>query len=72
LKRIIYLEPHYVPAYLELAIIYEQEANLRRSTKYFQSALALLRQLPPDGELDFQGRATVAELIRLIEQHGVF
>ena len=72
LKRIIYLEPHYVPAYLELAIIYEQEANLRRSTKYFQSALALLRQLPPDSELDFQGRATVAELIRLIEQHGVF
>ncbi|MEO0648555.1 MAG: CheR family methyltransferase [Cyanobacteria bacterium J06650_10] len=48
LKKIIYLDPNAVVAYLELSQLYEQENNLAKSTLFRQSALKIFSQhLPP-------------------------
>lgn len=48
LKKCLYVTPQYVPAYLELASIYERERNPTRAAKLRVEALELLRAMPAD------------------------
>jgi chemotaxis protein methyltransferase CheR len=47
LKRAIYLDPNTLPAYLELADLYDRTQDSARAVKTRRHALSLLSQLPP-------------------------
>ncbi|CAD5942132.1 Protein methyltransferase FrzF [Planktothrix tepida] len=67
-KRIIYLLPSSVPAYLELASIYEQEADYTRAVKMYSTALALLKSLPPSMGIEHLEGVTAQDLIAFLEK----
>lgn len=63
LKQIIYLEADSVGAYLDLSHIYEQEGDRQRADKMRESALTILRQLPPDTKIKERGNIRAFELL---------
>ncbi|WP_027249339.1 CheR family methyltransferase [Planktothrix agardhii] len=66
-KRIIYLLPSSIPAYLELASIYEREGDHTRSAKMYGNALALLKSLPPTMGIEHLEGVTAQDLIVFLE-----
>ena len=62
LKRVIYLNPQAVAAYLDLAALYDRTVDPERAAKTRRSALAILSQLPPDQTLDTCDGLTVTQL----------
>ncbi|SKB11507.1 Chemotaxis protein methyltransferase [Planktothrix sp. PCC 11201] len=66
-KRIIYLLPSSIPAYLELASIYEREADHTRAAKMYSNALALLKSLPPTMGIEHLDGVTAQDLIVFLE-----
>lgn len=62
-KRIIYLLPSSIPAYLELASIYEREEDHTRAAKMYGNALALLKSLPPTMAIEHLEGVTAQDLI---------
>lgn len=62
-KKIIYLAPSSIAAYLELGAIYETEGDMARARKMRNTALALLKELLDNTLLEHQGEITVSELI---------
>ncbi len=62
-KRIIYLAPSSIYAYLELSSIYEIEGDLTRSRKMRQTALELLQKLPPSTMIKPPTALTAGELL---------
>ncbi|HAO12414.1 MAG TPA: chemotaxis protein CheR [Planktothrix sp. UBA8407] len=66
-KRIIYLLPSSIPAYLELGSIYEQEKDHTRAAKMYSTALALLKSLPPSTRIEHLEGVTAKDLIVFLE-----
>ncbi len=67
-KRIIYLLPSSIPAYLELGSIYEQEEDHTRAAKMYNTALALLKSLPPSMGIEHLEGVTAQDLIVFLEK----
>lgn len=67
-KRIIYLDPSSIPAYLELASIYEQEGDQMRANKMYRTALELLRGLSSQTVIEHWTNVTAGELITFLEK----
>ena len=56
LKKIIYIEPLSVAAYLDLGEIYLQENDVVRSQKMYQTAYNLLVKMPPQDSISHRGQ----------------
>jgi chemotaxis protein methyltransferase CheR len=67
LKKIIYLDPNFIPAYFELSYIYQQESDLDRLEKTKEVALNLLKKLPQDSTISELGNQSVKQLIYQLE-----
>lgn len=63
LKKIIYLVPSSISAYLELSCIYETEGNPSRALKIRTVALEILKKLPQEAIVESQEKMTAGELI---------
>jgi len=63
LKKIIYLDPTAISAYLELGFLYEQEGDRLRTRKMQTTAIALLQQMPQALPVEFQDGVTAGELL---------
>lgn len=68
LKQIIYLESNSVSAYLDLSHVYEQEGDRQRANKMRESALNILRQLPPDTKIKERENIRAIELLAELER----
>ena len=68
LKKIIYLVPSSISAYLELSCIYETEGNPSRALKMRTVALEILNKLPQEAIVESQGKMTAGELIVHIQK----
>ena len=67
LKRVIYLDPQEIPAYIELGSLYAAEKNILRAKKMKNIALELLKKLPTDDIIKYKGGIKVSELIEYLE-----
>ncbi|VEP12070.1 Methylase of chemotaxis methyl-accepting protein [Hyella patelloides LEGE 07179] len=67
LKRIIYLEPLSIAAYLDLGAIYRNENDLHRSKKMYQAAYDILQESPRNEKIDYQGQTKVDDLLNHIK-----
>lgn len=61
LRKIIYLDPDFVKAYLDLASIYDRARQPEKAKTTREHALTLLAKLPPSTVLDDHSDATVAQ-----------
>ena len=68
LKQVIYLAPLFIPAYLELAELYQRGNDGDRARKLRATASAQLQKLPPDAIVDERGGLTARDLIQHLEQ----
>lgn len=67
LKRVVYLQPTFAPAYIELSGIYARENDTRRSQMNRRAAVELLKSLPPDTVIDQYENVTAGELISYLQ-----
>jgi len=67
-KRIIYLDPTSISAYIELGSLYAKECDRSRSMKMWTVALDLLKKLPDRAIVEEQGEITAGELLPLVEK----
>ncbi|USR90708.1 tetratricopeptide repeat protein [Phormidium yuhuli AB48] len=67
LKKIIYLAPKMPLAYLELAQIYRLEGDLQRAQRMEESAVNILRSLPPNTPMDVDAQLTAGQLLQQIK-----
>lgn len=67
LKKIIYLEPGSVIAYLKLSYIYQTENDTERTHKMQNVALSILKQLPAKMEIPELDHLTVTQLVLQLE-----
>ncbi|ACK64848.1 MCP methyltransferase, CheR-type with Tpr repeats [Rippkaea orientalis PCC 8801] len=63
LRKIIYLEPYSVAAYLNLANIYQQTNHQEKAQKTRKNALKVLQKLSPDTTIPELGNKTVQDCI---------
>ncbi len=63
LKQIIYFKPLSISVYFDLSFIYEKEGDLTRMKKMRESAIDLLKQIPPTEQIEELGNLTALELI---------
>lgn len=63
LKKSIYLEPDFIPAYLELGSLFAKENNHEKSSKLRATGLELLKELPPGSNVEPYDDLTVSDLI---------
>ncbi|MCL1468304.1 CheR family methyltransferase [Argonema galeatum] len=68
LKRIIYLAPSSISAYLELGFLYKREGNGTRAGKMLAVAVELLKDLAPSATIEQQGEVTAGELLIYVDQ----
>ncbi len=68
LKRIIYLEPSSVIAYIELGSVYIRDGDLTRANKTYHTAYQILQELPSDQTFDYGAIITVSQLITRVEE----
>jgi chemotaxis protein methyltransferase CheR len=68
LKKIIYLHPEDVVAYIELGELYINQQHLPQAIKTLRSAQLLLQSKSLETELEYRGNVTVRVLIQYIEQ----
>ena len=70
LKKVIYLAPNFIPAYLELADLHQKQGDQTRAQKMRASALELLRGLPPETIVEPYELAA-PEIIRQLQSASV-
>ncbi|MBE9093479.1 CheR family methyltransferase [Tychonema sp. LEGE 07203] len=68
LKKIIYLCPSFVSAYLELGNIYNKEGQLNIAIKMYNSSCDILKKLPPDTPIEQQGKMTANQVLIDVEK----
>ncbi|MBW4461141.1 MAG: tetratricopeptide repeat protein [Nodosilinea sp. WJT8-NPBG4] len=68
LRKIIYLDPDFVKAYLDLASIYDRAKQPEKAKTTREHALNLLAKLPPNTVLDDHSDATVAQWQAYLKQ----
>ena len=61
LRKIIYLDPDFVKAHIDLASIYDRARQPEKAKTTREYALTLLAKLPPNNVLDDHSEATVAQ-----------
>lgn len=62
LMRVLYLKSGFVAAYLELASIYESEGDAVKAKKLRLTALAEVRAIPADSQVEMYDNATAREI----------
>ncbi|MEK6759521.1 MAG: CheR family methyltransferase [Deltaproteobacteria bacterium] len=62
LNKIMYLRSGFVAAYIELASIYESEGDVDRARRLRLAALAEVRSLPVDSQIEMYDSATAGEI----------
>ena len=62
-KKILYLAPTYVPAYLELGEIYLRENDSAKTHKMRRAALSLVEKMAPNSPLELYGEQTAGEVL---------
>lgn len=67
LNTVIYLEPDFVAAYIELSEIYINEDNRRQADKLLHAAQDILKALPSEAEVAAYAGMTVGELLCHVE-----
>ena len=67
LKKVLYLDPSYIPAYLDLAEAYDREKDWKRARRLRVSALERLRQPGAEAQAELYEGATPAELMLTLE-----
>ncbi|HEV8717581.1 MAG TPA: CheR family methyltransferase [Candidatus Binatia bacterium] len=67
-KKIIYLDPAFTPAYLELGALYYRGGDAQRARKMRSTALAFLKKIPPQTVVQAYGAMTAGELITYVEK----
>lgn len=67
LKKIIYLEPLSIAAYLDLADIYSKDNEVSRSKKMYRTAYDILNQSPQQQYIEYQGKKRVCDLIAYVK-----
>ncbi len=67
LKKVIYLDPSFIAAYLDLGDLYAQENDETRATKMRSTARDLLRALPGNDLVRFYGESTANALLQYVE-----
>lgn len=68
LKRIIYLSPDFIPAYLELGALYERENDAERAKKMRTTAIELLNALPSGSVIEPYNEITIGELLEYVKK----
>ncbi|MBF0124983.1 MAG: hypothetical protein HQL60_06580 [Magnetococcales bacterium] len=68
LKKALYLDGSYIPAYLALAELYRNEGDVQRSRRTYSSALELMAQLADTAQIEYHEEWRVRELQQQIEQ----
>ncbi|AMC36221.1 hypothetical protein VN23_17315 [Janthinobacterium sp. B9-8] len=68
LKKSLYLDHDFLPAYVELFNIYMQEGNKKTAGKMLDSALHIVRNLPSHSPVMHYDETSAGELLALLEQ----
>ncbi len=68
LKKTLYLDHAHVPAYLQLATLYQEEGILDRARQMRLGALDVLHGLPPTSRVEHYEEWTVKELVGQLEK----
>jgi chemotaxis protein methyltransferase CheR len=68
LKKVLYLSPSTIAAYLELGAIYERERDILRARKMRATALELLKALPPHSPVEPYAELTAGDLLRYVQR----
>ncbi len=67
-KKILYLDPAFTPAYLELGALYDREGDTDRARKMRSIALDFLQAMPPHTVVNAYGAMTAGELKTYVEK----
>lgn len=67
LKKVIYLDPLFIAAYLDLGDLYAREGDDARARTMRMTARDLLKMLPVDGQVKLYGTATVSTVLQYVE-----
>ena len=67
LKKVIYLDPSFIAAYLDLGDCYQREGEFERATRMRSTARDLLAALPGDHTVKLYGSATVSDVLQYVE-----
>ncbi|MFA6970805.1 MAG: CheR family methyltransferase [Gallionella sp.] len=67
LKKVIYLAPSFIAAYLDLGDLYAREGESARAVKMRTTARDLLKRLPADQQVKLYGAATVDKVLEYVE-----
>lgn len=62
LKKILYLDPTSIAAYIDLGTLYNNEGEGARARKMLQSAWELLQSLSPEQQVQYRGNVSVRSL----------
>lgn len=67
LKKVIYLDPSFIAAYLDLGDLYAREGDGIRAGKMRAAARNLLKALPGDDQVKLYGASTVNAVLQYVE-----
>ena len=67
LKKVIYLNPSFIAAYLDLGDMYAREGDDARAHKMRATARDLLKALPGDDQVSLYGASTVHAILQYVE-----
>ena len=67
LKKAIYLDASFIPAYFDLANIYEMDNDEIKASKMKQTTLKLLKNMDQDATIELLKNAKASELIQYLE-----
>lgn len=67
LKKVIYLAPSFIAAYLDLGDLYAREGEDARAVKMRSTARDLLKRLPGDEPAKLYGSSTMNEVLQYVE-----
>lgn len=67
LNKVLYLDDAFIPAYLDLVVLYQKEGNLAKAQKMHTQALKLLKRLPAEHYLEACDAKAIDIIIHLEE-----
>jgi chemotaxis protein methyltransferase CheR len=67
LRRVIYLEPDFVPAHFSLGEIAAAGRSVKQARRHFGTAMSLLEKMPPEAVVEHAGSLTAGRLRELIQ-----
>lgn len=68
LKKVIYLDPKLVSAYLELSALFEQDGEPGRARQMLETARRELRSMPADAAIQPYAETSAADLLAYVER----